>query len=430
MFFLLLFSCTFWNSEPNVILIVLDTIRSDHVSACGYNRPTTPFLEELIQQGASIQCKTVAPGSWTLPSHASFFTGKEPIAHRAHAITSGVKSLEGTSARTRKLNKKLPTLAQEMKKRDYQSIAISANPVVSKGLGLLRGFDHTIVAEKFGKMHGKKLLVEIEKGLEKLNNEKPIFMFVNIADAHQPWTRVPSDIPWAPETKPIYYDKGKEENPWRRFVEEKMTGEEQERFLKNVTDLYDYGIWNADDNLSKVLSLLREKGVYKDDTRIVIVSDHGEFLGEYGLLDHGHYVYDENTIVPLITKNIEVDLEPYINGAHVFDLIRDGKLPEKQLPSRTAAWPHVRRCARTSGKAFCNIWAASWEGNRKLIWKTGEYFSLITDDSSEELQQKSSQPPLSFVTYTQEVQKDAVDHKSSPLDAEVMQMLKAAGYME
>ena len=205
---------------------------------------------------------------------------------------------------------------------------------------------------------------------------------------------------------------------------------ERDRFLNNITNLYDYGIWNADQNLSAVLSLLQEQGIYKEDSRLVIVSDHGEFVGEYGLLDHGHYVYDENSIVPLITKNIDAELEPYINGAHVFDLILEGKLPEDVLPSRTAAWPHVRRCARTNGKAFCDIWAASWNGEEKLIWRTGNYFATTTDEKNEILKPIEPLPSSSFHSYTDAVQKDAVDKKGSKLDKEVMEMLKAAGYME
>ena len=70
-------------SEPTVILVVLDTVRADHLSVCGYSRPTTPFLASLLQKGAHISCGGVSPAAWTVPSHASLFTGVDVPTHHA-----------------------------------------------------------------------------------------------------------------------------------------------------------------------------------------------------------------------------------------------------------------------------------------------------------------------------------------------------------
>ncbi len=77
---------------PNVILIVLDTLRADSTSLCGYNRPTTPNLTRLANQpDAAYTCGGVTPATWTLPSHASFFTGVGPTVHRTHAVAGKFK---------------------------------------------------------------------------------------------------------------------------------------------------------------------------------------------------------------------------------------------------------------------------------------------------------------------------------------------------
>ena len=79
--------------KPNIVMIVLDTIRSDHLSICGYERPTTPVLEDLVRQAQAATCDAYAPGTWTLPSHASFFTGLSVPDHGAHFGPDGRRML-------------------------------------------------------------------------------------------------------------------------------------------------------------------------------------------------------------------------------------------------------------------------------------------------------------------------------------------------
>src|SRR5512138_3439180 len=76
-------------ARPNVVFVVLDTVRADHASLCGYERPTTPNLEQLAKLGATFSCDAYAPGSWTLPSHASFFTGVDVATHRVDFTSLG-----------------------------------------------------------------------------------------------------------------------------------------------------------------------------------------------------------------------------------------------------------------------------------------------------------------------------------------------------
>ncbi|MDP6933469.1 MAG: sulfatase-like hydrolase/transferase, partial [Myxococcota bacterium] len=85
---------------PHSILIVLDTVRADRLSLCGYDRPTSPTLVSLARAGFTSTCEAYTPGTWTLPSHASFFTGVDVLTHRAHALTDGIDDLSGTQART------------------------------------------------------------------------------------------------------------------------------------------------------------------------------------------------------------------------------------------------------------------------------------------------------------------------------------------
>ncbi|MFO8070698.1 MAG: sulfatase-like hydrolase/transferase [Polyangia bacterium] len=366
-------------SGPNVVFFVLDTLRSDHTSLCGYERPTTPNLAALAErEGAKQTCGAVAPASWTLPSHASFFTATDPVEHGAHSYTKGVKNLEGWGSATHNLGADLPTLAEKMAERGYQTVAISSNPLISESLGLVRGFSKTAISKKWGDMFGDAFIPAVKRAMEGVSRERPLFLFVNISDAHQPWPAVPEGLDWVPARPANKYKKNLPDSDWRRYIEGKMKGKERAGFLERIRDQYDHACFVADRNFGRSLSFLQHGGWCDDDCRVVVVSDHGEFLGEHGLLDHGHYVWEEMVRVPLVTWGAADDLElpEVINAVHSFHLALDGRLPEKPEPVASMSWPHVRRCAHTANDAFCSTQAALWYGTEKLLYSDGKLFRI------------------------------------------------------
>jgi arylsulfatase A-like enzyme len=127
-------------SAPSVVFIVLNNVRADHLSLCGYERPTSPFLESLAKETA-FTCAAQAPGSWTLPSHASYFTGLQVLEHGAHSLKSGERVSSNTSTLARPLALEHSTLAEKMRDQGYQTLMVSANPVLGDATGLSRGFD-------------------------------------------------------------------------------------------------------------------------------------------------------------------------------------------------------------------------------------------------------------------------------------------------
>jgi arylsulfatase A-like enzyme len=412
-------------------MVVLDTVRADRTSLCGYGKPTTPVLEGLAADGAAHTCKAIAPGSWTLPSHASFFTGKDTLAHRSHSITSGIRSFEGTSARSRTLKKDYETLAETLSAQGYQTVLASANPVVNRGMGLAQGFQHTETASGFGDMHGEKLLPRLQKSLEGVDRDEPLFLFLNIADAHRPWQAVPEGLEWVDEQPTVRFSKNDDEGIWQRYIEGSTTAEQDAALLPRLSDVYDYAVYQADLNLGRSLGWLSASGWIAEDTRIVITSDHGEFLGEHRLLDHGHYVYDGNVKVPFLSINGPGSLPDRLSGLHAYDIARTGALPADLSPSRTAAWPHARRCARTDGKGYCELWAAIWTEDAKLVWRDGEVFQTALDSLEEKLEPLGEHPRRpELEAYGEAVAEDAVDIEAEELEKDVLEMLRAAGYLD
>ncbi len=123
-----LLSCRGGEKPPNIVLIVLDTTRSDRLSVYGHSRKTTPFLERFGSSGVRFD-QAWSVSSWTLPSHATMFTGLHPDEH-------------GATQENFTISEDLDTLAERLKTRGYQTAGFSNNPWVSHRVGLTQGFDH------------------------------------------------------------------------------------------------------------------------------------------------------------------------------------------------------------------------------------------------------------------------------------------------
>ncbi|HEU4463649.1 MAG TPA: sulfatase-like hydrolase/transferase, partial [Gemmatimonadota bacterium] len=241
---------------PNVLFIILDTVRSQNMSLYGYARRTTPRLEELALRGTTFE-RAYAPSSWTLPSHGSFFTGRPPHQQSANSFTP--------------LDDALPTLAEALRDRGYYTLGIVANSDNAfPNTGLDRGFllydAHTTAfwempqTSRIGQVWRwglrrfgidlptrKEAAVVNERFLDRLGRagRRPFFAFLNYYDAHYPFDRpLPSEASiegWA-------------ENPVR------IVGGMKPEFVADVDD-YDREIAYLDDRLGALFADLAQRGL-------------------------------------------------------------------------------------------------------------------------------------------------------------------------
>jgi arylsulfatase A-like enzyme len=295
---------------PDVLLVVLDTVRADRLSTYGHVRATSPQLDLLAEAGVVFEDVT-APASWTWPSHASLFTGLPPWKHGAHmqAGFAGASTPEGEQG-TMPLDPKLPTLAETLGAAGYQTVALSANPYLEPKLGLMRGFGRAEV------LPDKEVVAQAEALLQ-TKGDAPLFVFVNLMRAHAPWGLSPA--PWSAQhealligdSAPEFVKKYRRASPFMLdLYQEKVPGEGTgfERLQRGelvltaaehalIMDLYDGELAAADYQLSRIVSAWtaqRPEGV------VIVTSDHGELMGEHGLWEHGKTVYPELTRVPLV----------------------------------------------------------------------------------------------------------------------------------
>lgn len=286
--------------KKQVILLSIDTLRADHLSAYGYVRMTSPNIAGLLKD--SVYYTQAYPnGCWTMPSHMTLLTGTLPSRH-------GITQPWGTVYKKKywQLNDSIKTIADVLEAHDARIKTLKYAKLPTE-LGFANGFEKNIQVDPFD---NKKKLAVLLKEIED-HKDNDFFFFVHTWKVH------------APYTSPYFLEKGKlsEEKLYylqhpRKLVKTdgKLTKNRKffeflkEANLYNARDcmtLYDGGIHNVDRTLAKVIEKCKQLGIY-DDVMIVITSDHGEHFAEHDpnlfYNAHGYDFYEEYIKIPLIIK--------------------------------------------------------------------------------------------------------------------------------
>ena len=284
------------SQADNIVLIVMDTVRVDHLSAYGYPQATSPYLEELAREGTRYE-RAWSTSSWTLPAHASMFTGLLPAQHGA---TQSHLRLRGDHA----------MLAEQLAEAGYQCAGFSNNPWVSDKTGLDAGFEH------YGELWRKKVRPEtfladpssvaVERWLEgERDPDRPFFLFVNLMEAHGPyepdwryaWPSVGGPLETARARSA--YGAVQEEG----FVRSWYVGAEpvDREALDAARALYDAEIRQVDAAVGRIVAAV-DRVADPSTTTLLVVSDHGEGFGEHGHVGHAFSIYDTLLRVPVFAR--------------------------------------------------------------------------------------------------------------------------------
>ncbi len=280
---------------PDVLLLSVDTLRPDYLGLEGYDRPTSPFLDSLFASGFSF-ARAWSPIARTTPALASLLTGAYP--HR-----TGVRTLNGT------LGREVVSLAELLRERGYQTAAVVTNPVLVRKRGLARGFD---VYDSAARRSDARTADSLLHHLETLDRTRPLFAWVHFFDPH---------VPYHPDPEiAAAFDPGYTGRYREHFGFEPRDGagaglfrawpqdlHKREATLRNrlpdavnahVRRLYAGEIRAVDSAAQHLVEGMRR--VVGKRLLIVVTADHGESLGEHDYYyDHGDYVYDAGTRVPL-----------------------------------------------------------------------------------------------------------------------------------
>ena len=275
---------------PNIVLVVIDTARADHFSSYGYPRPTTPHLDAFAREAIRFE-RAYSVSCWTVPAHASMFTGLYPATHWAGQTNVW-------------LDDRFTTIAELLRARGYATADFSGNPWVSPTTNLVHGFDvvQTMTARPDltptgAKPHPTNKL--IADWLGRRPNDRPFFLFVNYLEPHAPYQPpkqfearfLPAGLSDAERAAALV--------PWTEWYLGRAGLTPAAAAAR--TALYDGEIAYADEIVSELLDELRRAGAY-DDSLIIVASDHGENLGEHGQLTHVFALYESTARVPLLVR--------------------------------------------------------------------------------------------------------------------------------
>ncbi len=294
-------------TRPNVVLIVLDTARADRFSCMGYGRPTSPNIDALAAEGTLFK-KAYTTDFWTLPSHASLLTGLYP-------------SQAGATSETLHLPSSTTTLAEILKTAGYDTAGFVCNPWVSYERGFAEGFTDyyemwrpahiEVVPEQFGRTEWAALK-KVEGWIDRRSqNKKPFFVFINLNCCHLPY-QPPEPFLSQFITKEFGNDEvnrvAEITSMWAHLAGEMKLAE---RDFRIMGDLYDGEVAFADHCVGQIAGRLRQAGLF-DRTLFIVTSDHGENLGEHGLIDHLLSMYETTLHVPLVAR-YSAALQPQVN---------------------------------------------------------------------------------------------------------------------
>jgi arylsulfatase A-like enzyme len=439
--------------RPDVVLITLDTTRADHLGVYGYERNTSPNLDRFAGD-AIVYTRAWSTASWTLPAHASMFTGKLPTAHGAHyAAKTGNAALgdamsdalwrefnsRASGPRVNVLGEDQQTLAELLAVRGYATGVFAGGPWLSPEFGLLQGYAHRDA--KIDSMSGEPADALSDRAIawiESVPRDRPLHLVVNYFDPHSPYAPPPGydDLPAAKREIEVSIDAGIGGRP--------LPPAQREAYI----DRYDGEIRFMDHHFGRLLDALRAAGRY-DGAFIAVASDHGELFGEHRLMAHGRSLFEEVLRVPLLVRRPHgraagtrsddpaslVDLLPSIAEVVALELPED--IQGVALGQRALVVAEIfpdAHSIRLYGKRFDRTLQAAIRWPWKLVRSdsgTNGLFRL--DDDPAELRDRAGAPEQAALETALDDALDGV-HPPATLEApgavpdETRERLRALGY--
>ena len=274
-------------NKPNVVIIMIDTLRADHVGCYGYKRNTTPNIDRFAKDSTRFS-DAISNSSWTTASVSSFMTSQLP--QTTLAVAYGDKVMPAlVSDPDMSISPRCVTMAQLFSDNEYKTAAITSNPQYSIKKNAWQGFQYFDESNMLSEITSPGVLSTAKEWIAQNQNNR-FLLFTLFMDTHSPYRKFPGF-----DFDPTY--KGKDADKIIIHLPYNINTSS----VKHMTDLYDSGIAYSDHQVGLLLDDLKKRGLY-DSSLIVILSDHGEEFRDHGSLFHGETLYNEVVNVPLIIK--------------------------------------------------------------------------------------------------------------------------------
>jgi arylsulfatase A-like enzyme len=429
---------------PNLVLVVVDTLRRDFVGAYGYERPTTPFLDQLADAGVVFD-NAYAQSSQTLVSTATLMTSRL-FPHLGEARGSAATHLSLLEANS--------TLAEGLKDAGYQTLGVFTNPHHYPESGFAQGFSDSVYLRPQGGgakwyADAREVRRAFQEALGRRDAALPLFAYLHFMDPHDPYM----------PPRALKHDFTTVERPANlaslriHDLAESASGPEADA-LTYLKDLYAAEIRFVDNTLKRIVGDLQSAGLW-ENTVLVVTSDHGEGFMERGVLGHGTSHDKELVAVPLVVHGSGIAGRRVLTLARNLDLVPtllslakaavplgvEGKnlsqwLTGPAVDDRTAepafGWYREFRSLTTPD------WHLTWNrktGERHLYDNAADPAGLIdVADAQPEALRDLSQRVEAFEQTRREREQESkrlrrVEAGTAAPDAEVEQQLRQLGYL-
>jgi arylsulfatase A-like enzyme len=439
-----------------VVLILIDTLRADHLSCYGYELPTSPNLDALAAEGV-LYSRTFAPAPWTRPSCAALLSSRYPP-------ETGV---DGTFFA---LPEDVPILPQFLQREGYRTAGIAASVQVSAQFGFAKGFDSYDTGSTYLPWTGTKtafsrlglvpftdiyprydareLTDRALSWIERGRDRAPFFMYLHYADPHTPYQPPVDADRWREFATPLAL-RVDEPPPTPTWLGRALTQAETEAMVAR----YDAEIAFLDSELARLFGFLKQKDFWRE-TLVIVTADHGEEFLEHGGWAHASSLYKEQIHVPLIIKypaSLSVDHGQRVDhAASLIDIVPtirdvlDAAWPDALLRGKSLLRKDEERATYPAySRAYPQRLRALMRGSDKIIQKLDtsrqhieeeKYYSMAEDFREQgdgrlvtTLDSKQLEEMRSILQVIDS--QDSVATEEIVLDEETLRELEALGYL-
>jgi choline-sulfatase len=438
------FACAAPPAGGPVVLVVVDTLRADHLGSYGQARGTSPQLDAWAREGRLYE-RAWSTSSWTLPSVASLLTGRLPHDHGAVALVA----LPAANPLFGALAAGVPTLAERFAAAGYATAAFVTNPYLTPLLGIDRGFglyDHTAAYDSAE----RRAAPLVERALHWIDAQqgRPFFLLLHLMDPHLSY-----DAPAPQRGRFTAGEHSQLRLPVRagsafalragRRPRRAGGGALDDGDRRFVAAAYDEEVAYVDAQLGRLREALASTGVLERGL-LVLASDHGEELFDHGGFEHGHALFEEVVRVPLVFWGAGVRPGREATPVSLVDvaptLLEAAGLPRPDGVAGISLWPNLHDGAALPERTLRFedvLYGEDRRGALRWPWKVVvseggalHYWNLERDPDEREPGRRN--PPVAVVRLLAELDAEGAPAtpRPTPLDTATLEELRGLGYLE
>jgi len=416
--------------QPDVIFIMIDTLRKDRLGCYGSDRGLTPGIDALSRESIVFD-DAIAQSPWTRPSVASMFTGLPPY---EHGVVDRDDALPDTAW----------VLPERLKEAGYETGAVITNGNVCAKFGFNQGFDQFLRAGGPAKTDGSRALKLAKEMIDKRDQDRPFFLYLHLSDPHAPYHPPENwSTKWAPgvDLSVASRDALRDHRNGTGLTDE---------LRAQIISLYDGEVAFVDHLVGDLIGHLKEQGMY-DSSFIVLVADHGEEFWTHGIWGHGGSLYPALLEVPFMLKlpgmsqglrtermAEHIDLLPTIlslAGLPLSPELRGVDLTAKTIPLNRIAFSSINK----AGLAGVSLTTGDWkliEARSGLFRDTHGAIRLFDRNADPgEISDISGKDEfhlhlLKGLMLREQIGRHRMDAKEVAIRGELRKELEALGYIE